>query len=104
MLSIGPRTIVKVTQANPHVHVGNDSFLHISGDGTNPKIILSKLTEKDYGRLLLIECALTPGFTVVNKYQTYNTDLSKTHKMKGGDTLLLVWSARWVEVSFSKNS
>jgi hypothetical protein len=104
MLSIGPRQPLHVTKANPYVDVGNNSYFSIRGDGTNPKIILSKLTDKDYGRLLLIECALEQGFTVVNKYETYNTDLSKTHKMKGGDTLLLVWSARWVEVSFSKNS
>jgi hypothetical protein len=104
MLSIGPRRSITVTKANPHVTVGTNSYFSISGDGTNPKIILSKLTDKDYGRLLLIECSLAQGFTVVNKYDTYNTDLSKTHKMKGGDTLLLVWSARWVEISFSKNS
>jgi hypothetical protein len=104
MLSIGPRKSITVTKANPHVTVGTNSYFSISGDGTNPKIILSKLTDKHYGRLLLIECSLAQGFTVVNKYDTYNTDLSKTHKMKGGDTLLLVWSARWVEVSFSKNS
>jgi hypothetical protein len=104
MLSIGPRKSINITKANPHVTVGNNSYFSISGDGTNPKIILSKLTDKDFGRLLLIECSLALGFTVVNKYETYNTDLSKTHQMKGGDTLLLVWSGRWVELSFSKNS
>ena len=104
MLSIGPRKSVHVTKASPHINVGNDSFLSVSGDGTNPKIILSKGGDKDFGHLLLIECSLAQGFTVVNKYETYNTDLSKTHQMKGGDTLLLVWSGRWLEVSFSKNS
>lgn len=104
MLSIGPRVSVNVTKANPHINVGSNSYFSVSGDGTNPKIILSPLTNKDFGRLLLIECSLAKGFTVVNKYDTYHTDLSKTHQMKGGDTLLLVWSGRWVEVSFSKNS
>lgn len=104
MLSLGPRKSVSVTQSNPHINVGTNSHLSVSGDGTNPKIILSKRTNKDFGQLLLIECSLTYGFTVVNKYETYHTDLSKTHTMKGGDTLLLVWSGRWVEISFCKNS
>lgn len=104
MLSLGPRISIQVTKANPHINVGTNSHLSVRGDGTNPKIILSKRTNKDFGQLLLIECSLHYGFTVVNKYDTYNTDLSKTHKMKGGDTLLLVWSGRWVQVSFSKNS
>ena len=104
MLSLGPRKSVTVTKANPNVNVGTNSHLSVSGDGTNPKIILSKRSDKDFGQLLLIECSLAQGFTVVNQYQTYNTDLSKTHKMKGGDTLLLVWSGRWVEIAFSKNS
>lgn len=104
MISIGPRIPVTVTKANPHITVGNNSYFSVSGDGTNPKIILSKGSDKNFGQLLLIECSLAQGFTVVNKYETYNTDLSKTHQMKGGDTLLLVWSGRWVEVSFSKNS
>ena len=104
MLSIGPRKSVKVTKANPNINVGTNSYFSVSGDGTNPKIILSRRTDKDFGQLLLIECSLAQGFTVVNKYDTYNTDLSKTHQMKGGDTLLLVWSNRWVEISFSKNS
>jgi len=104
MLTLGPRKSIQVTKANPNINVGNYSHLSVAGDGTNPKIILSKLSNKDFGHLLLIECSLALGFTVVNKYDTYNTDLSKTHQMKGGDTLLLVWSGRWVEVSFSKNS
>ena len=104
MLSIGPRKSVTVTKANPHITVGSNSYFSVSGDGTDPKIILSKGSDKNFGQLLLIECSLAQGFTVVNKYETYHTDLSKTHHMKGGDTLLLVWSGRWVEVSFSKNS
>ena len=104
MLSLGPRKSINVTKSNPHVNVGTNSHLSVSGDGTNPKIILSKRSNKDFGQLLLIECSLAQGFTVVNKYETYNTDLSKTHQMKGGDTLLLVWSGRWLEISFSKNS
>lgn len=104
MLSLGPRIPVHVTKNDRYIDVGTNSHLSVSGDGTNPKIILSKLTEKEFGQLLLIECALDRGFTVMNKYKTYNTSLSKTHKMKGGDTLLLVWSGRWLEVSFTKNS
>lgn len=104
MLSLGPRKSISVTKANPNINVGTNSHLSISGDGTNPKIILSKRSEKDFGQLLLIECSLAKGFTVVNQYDTYNTHLSKTHKMKGGDTLLLVWSGRWLEIAYSKKS
>ena len=60
---------------------------------------------KANGPLLLIECSLAQGFTVVDNVNLHRTELSATRKMKGGDELLLVCRGlRWVQVSFSKNS
>lgn len=103
MLSIGPRKSVKVTKTNRTITVGDSSYLSVSGDGTNPRVILTR--GKENGHLLLIECSLALGFTMVDNLPIHHTELSATRKMKGGDEMLLVWSGtRWVQVSFSKNS
>lgn len=103
MLSIAPRKSVQVTKNNPTINVGDNSYLSVRGDGTNPKVILTR--GKENGHLLLIECSLNFGFRMVDNISKHRTELSSNHTMKGGDTLLLVWSGtRWVQVSFSKNS
>jgi hypothetical protein len=103
MLSIGPRKGVKVTKTNRTITVGDSSYLSVSGDGTNPRVVLTR--GKENGHLLLIECSLALGFTMVDNLPIHRTELSATRKMKGGDEMLLVWSGtRWVQVSFSKNS
>ena len=103
MLSIGPRKSVHVTKTNRTITVGDNSYLSVSGDGANPRVILTR--GKENGHLLLIECSLALGFTMVDNVSTHRTELSATRKMKGGDEMLLVWSGlRWVQVSFSKNS
>ena len=103
MLSIGPRKSVTVTKTNRTITVGDSSYLSVSGDGTNPRVVLTRGREN--GHLLLIECLLALGFTMVDNLPIHHTELSATRKMKGGDEMLLVWSgSRWVQVSFSKNS
>ena len=102
MLSIGPRVKVQVTKTNRTITVGDNSYLLVRGDGTSPRVILTRGRED--GHLLLIECALQPGFTMVDNVPIHRTELSTTRKMKGGDELLLVWSGtRWVQVSFVRN-
>jgi hypothetical protein len=54
MLSIGPRKSVQVTKTNRTITVGDNSYLSVRGDGTNPRVILSR--GKENGHLLLIEC------------------------------------------------
>ncbi len=100
-LSIGPRKSVTVTKAKPTITVGTNSYFSVSGDGTNPKV---KLTAgKENGHILLIECSLAPGFIMVDHID-HKTSLAGNRTMKGGDTMLLVYSGlRWVEISYSKN-
>jgi len=88
MLSIAPRKSVVVTKNNPTMTVGSDSYLSVRGDGTNPKVILTRGREN--GHLLLIECSLHFGFRMVDDIKKHRTELSKNYSMKGGDTLLLV--------------
>ena len=103
MLSIAPRKSVAVTNNNPTITVGDNSYLSVRGDGSNPKVILTR--GKENGHLLLIECSLNFGFRVIDNVSKHRTELSASRSMKGGDTLLLVWSGtRWVQISFSKNS
>ncbi|GEM_PF-1262151 len=103
MLSIGPRRSVQVTKTQFTITVGDSSYLSVRGDGTNPKVILTR--GKENGHLLLIESAIGLPFTMVDNVPTHRTELgAASRKMKGSDELLLVWSGtRWVEVSFSKN-
>jgi len=102
MLSIGPRKSVQVTKTNRTITVGDNSYLSVRGDGTNPRVILTRGREN--GHLLLIECSLGLPFTMVDNVPVHRTELSATRTMKGADELLLVWSGlRWVQVSFSKN-
>ncbi len=102
MLTIAPRKSVLVTKDKPTITVGDNSFLSVRGDGTNPKVILTR--GKENGHLLLIESAMGLPFTMVDNIKKHRTELSGKHQMKGGDTLLLVWSGtRWVQVSYSKN-
>ena len=103
MFTIAPRKSIQVTKANPTINVGSDSYLSVRGDGNNPKVILSR--GKENGHILLIESALGKSFTMMDNVPIHRTELSGKHKMKGADTLLLVWSgSRWVELSYSKNS
>jgi len=103
MLNIGPRIKRTVTAANPVLNVGDNSYFLVTGDGNNPKIILTP--GREYGHLLLIECALQKPFRMVDNVSTHRTELTKNYTMKGSDTMLLVWSgSRWVQVSYSKNS
>ncbi|HMK03417.1 MAG TPA: hypothetical protein VK489_04470 [Ferruginibacter sp.] len=103
MLSIAPRKSIQVTKAKPTITVGDNSYLSVRGDGTNPKV---KLTAgRANGHILLIESAIGLAFTMVDNVSLHKTELSGNHKMVGADTLLLVWSgSRWVQISFSKNS
>ncbi len=103
MLTIAPRKSIQVTKDKPTITVGDNSYLSVRGDGTNPKVILTR--GKENGHLLLIECSLGLPFTMVDNVNKHRTELSGNHQMKGADTLLLVWSgSRWVQVSYSKNS
>ena len=103
MLNIGPRIKKTVTANNPVITVGDNSYFLVTGDGNNPKVILT--AGRSYGQLLLIECALNKPFRMVDKVNKHRTELSKNYTMKGADTMLLVWSgSRWVQVSYSKNS
>jgi len=71
MLSIGPRKSVKVTKTNRTIVVGDNSYLSVSWDGTSPRVILTR--GKENGHLLLIECSLAPGFTMVDNVNTHRT-------------------------------
>jgi len=103
MLNIGPRIKRTVTANNPVLNIGSDSYFLVTGDGTNPKVTLTP--GREYGHLILIECALNKPFRMVDNVNKHRTELSKNYTMKGADTLLLVWSgSRWVQVSYSKNS
>ncbi len=102
MLTIAPRKSVQVTKNKQTITVDDNSYLSVRGDGTNPKVILTRGREN--GHLLLIESAFGHPFTMVDNVNKHRTELSGNHKMKGADTLLLVWSGtRWVQVSYSKN-
>ena len=99
--SIGPRISVKVTKAKPTINIGQHSYFSVSGDGTNPKVKLTAGMEN--GHMVLIECSLAQGFIMVDHID-HKTSLAGNRTMKGGDTMLLVYSgSRWVEVSYSKN-
>ena len=101
-LSIAPRKSVQVTKAKPTITVGDNSYLSVRGDGTNPKVILTR--GKENGHILLIESALGLAFTMVDNVPKHRTELSGNITMKGPSTLLLVWSgSRWVQISYSKN-
>src|SRR5829696_3206078 len=102
MLSIGPRRSVQVTKTQFTITVGDNSYLSVRGDGTNPKVILTRGREN--GHILLIESALGLAFTMVDNVAKHRTELSGNITMKGPSTLLLVWSgSRWVQISYSKN-
>ena len=102
LLSLAPRKSIQVTKAKPTIIVGDNSYLSVRGDGTNPKVILTKGREN--GHLLLIESALGLPFTMVDNVATHRTELSGNITMKGASTLLLIWSGlRWVQISHSKN-
>lgn len=102
LLSIAPRKSVQVTKAKPTITVGDNSYLSVRGDGTNPKVILTKGREN--GHILLIESALGLPFTMVDNVSKHRTELSGNITMKGASMLLLVWSGlRWVQISYSKN-
>jgi|SRR6185503_20773323 len=101
-LSIAPRKSIQVTQSKPTVTVGDNSYLSLRGDGTNPKVILTRGREN--GHILLIESAVGHAFTMVDNVPKHRTELSGNITMKGASTLLLVWSGtRWVQISHSKN-
>ena len=101
-LSIAPRKSIQVTKAKPTITVGDNSYLLVRGDGNNPKVILTR--GKEYGHILLIECAMGLPFTMVDNVAKHRTDLQSNITMKGPSTLLLVWSGtRWVQISYSKN-
>src|SRR6266498_2326716 len=103
LLSIAPRKSVQVTKIKRTITVGDNSYLSVRGDGTNPQVILTR--GKENGHILLIESAIGLKFTMVDNISVNKTELSGNHVMKGADTLLLVWSgSRWVQISFSKNS
>ncbi|HMK04513.1 MAG TPA: hypothetical protein VK489_09985 [Ferruginibacter sp.] len=41
MLNIGPRILKTVTKNNPVITVGDNSYFMVTGDGNNPKVILT---------------------------------------------------------------